>query len=63
MRLPTQVFLETPDGREIDFHQNSVRQAKLVDLTVGAEVRFVEELGDKGPLATSVTPAGQHSRR
>jgi cold shock CspA family protein len=54
-------FLETPDGREVYFHKNSIRQAKLDDLAVGSEVRFVEELGDKGPQATTVTPVGRHS--
>jgi len=54
-------FLETPDGREIYFHKNSVVEAKLQEMTVGTEVRFVEELGDKGPQASTVTPVGRHS--
>jgi len=54
-------FLATPDGREIYFHQNSVSEAKYKDLTVGTEVRFVEELGDKGPQATTLVPVGRHS--
>jgi len=53
-------FLETPDGREIYFHENSVREAKLGDLSVGTEVRFEEELGNKGPQASTITPVGRH---
>ena len=54
-------FLETPDGREVYFHRNSVLGANFEDLEVGTEVRFVEELGDKGPQASTVTPVGRHS--
>jgi len=54
-------FLATPDGREVYFHKNSVVEASFADLEVGTEVRFVEELGDKGPQASTVTPVGRHS--
>lgn len=54
-------FLETPDGREIYFHKNSVLDGKFRDLVVGSEVRFVEELGEKGPQASTVHPVGRHS--
>jgi cold shock CspA family protein len=54
-------FLETPEGREVYFHRNSVVDANFEDLTAGTEVRFVEELGDKGPQASSLTPVGRHS--
>jgi cold shock CspA family protein len=54
-------FLETPDGREIYFHRNSVLKAKFESLQVGTEVRLVEELGDKGPQASTVIPVGRHS--
>jgi len=54
-------FLETPDGREVYFHKNSVLEANFEDLKVGTEVRFVEELGDKGPQASTVRPVGRHS--
>src|SRR5690606_12599866 len=33
-------FLETPDGREIYFHENSIVGGGFKDLTEGAEVRF-----------------------
>ena len=55
-------FLETPEGREIDFHRNSFREAIFEDLELGTEVRFVEERGDKGPQASTVEPVGRHSR-
>ena len=47
-------FLETPDGREIYFHGNSVLQPGFDDLDVGAEVYFAEEQGEKGPQASTV---------
>jgi cold shock CspA family protein len=53
-------FLETPDGREIYFHKNSVLEADFEDMESGTEVRFVEEQGDKGPQASTVTPVGRH---
>lgn len=52
-------FLETPDGREIYFHRNSVRGG-IERLAVGAEVRFHEAQGDKGPQASTVEPVGAH---
>jgi cold shock CspA family protein len=53
-------FLETPDGREVYFHRHSVVKANWEDLTVGTEVRFAEELGEKGPQASTVVPVGRH---
>jgi cold shock CspA family protein len=47
-------FLTTPDGREIYFHRNSVLNNRFDFLEVGAEVRFVEELGEEGPQASTV---------
>ena len=49
-------FLETPDGREIYFHRNSVLNDRFDSLRVGAEVRFAEEQGVNGPQASTVTP-------
>ena len=53
-------FLETPDGSEIYFHRNSVLAPGFDRLEVGAEVRFVEELGEQGPQASTVTVVGKH---
>jgi cold shock CspA family protein/ribosome-associated translation inhibitor RaiA len=50
----------TPDGREIYFHRNSVLNAKFDALEPGAEVRFAEEAGEKGPQASSVHVIGKH---
>jgi len=48
-------FLETPDGREVYFHQNSVLAPGFDHLEVGTEVRFTEEQGLEGPQASTVT--------
>ena len=48
------------DGRLIYFHRNSLLDSRLEDVTVGAEVRFDEEQGEKGPQATSVRLIGKH---
>jgi len=50
-------FLTTPDGREIYFHKHSVLNHKFDRLKVGTEVRFVEEQGEKGPQASTVSVA------
>ena len=55
-------FLETPDGREIFFHENSVLDSGFSRLKIGTEVHFVEELGEKGPQATTVTAVSHHGR-
>ncbi len=48
-------FLTTPDGREIYFHEHSVLNRKFKQLEIGMEVRFAEEMGEKGPQASSLT--------
>ncbi len=48
-------FLTTPDGLEIYFHANSVLNKDFKNLDVGMKVRFVEEEGEKGPQASTVT--------
>mgnify|MGYP003575222746 FL=1 len=52
-------FLETPDGRELYFHKNSVLNQGFKRLEIGVEVSFAEELGDKGPQASTVRPIGR----
>ncbi|MFO0752083.1 MAG: HPF/RaiA family ribosome-associated protein [Thermodesulfovibrionales bacterium] len=47
-------FLTTPDGGEVYFHENSVLNDDFRHLCVGAEVRFAEERGEKGPQASTV---------
>ena len=52
--------LETPDGDDIYFHRNSLVNADFDSLRIGTELRFTEELGEKGPQATSVYVVGKH---
>jgi cold shock CspA family protein len=47
-------FLRTLDGRQLYFHRNSVLHNHWERLTVGVAVRYTEELGKKGPQATTV---------
>lgn len=51
-------FIKTADGREIYFHRNSVL-APFDRLAVGQQVHFAEELGEKGPQASTVRLAGK----
>jgi cold shock CspA family protein/ribosome-associated translation inhibitor RaiA len=53
-------FIETPDGREIYFHRDSVLHEGFDHLQIGTEVAFVEEEGKKGPQASTVRPVGRH---
>jgi len=53
-------FLETPDGRELYFHRHSVLHEGFAGLKIGDEVAFAEELGRKGPQASTVKPVGRH---
>jgi cold shock CspA family protein len=53
-------FIETPDGREVYFHRNAVLNGAFDHLSVGAEVRFVEEQGAKGVQASTVRLMGKH---
>lgn len=54
-------FLETPDGREIYFHRNSVLGGNFAKLAVNSHVSYSEELGDKGPQASTVRLLEKHS--
>jgi len=54
-------FLTTPDGREVFFHRKSVLEGAFPRLDVGTEVSFVEELGEKGPQASTVKLVGRHN--
>jgi ribosomal subunit interface protein len=52
--------IETPGGREIYFHRNSVVNADFDSLEEGTEVRFDEEGGEQGPQASTVKVEGKH---
>jgi len=47
-------FLVSPEGYDVYFHENSVVNKDFEKLTVGMEVSYSEEMGDKGPQASSV---------
>ncbi|HHK60867.1 MAG TPA: HPF/RaiA family ribosome-associated protein [Desulfobacterales bacterium] len=50
-------FITTPDGREVYFHENALKEKGIDEIGIGDEVRFGETEGDKGPQATWVRPA------
>ncbi len=56
-------FIEAADGHEVYFHKNSVLNDAFTRLTVGARVTYFEQLGEKGPQASTVKPAGKHGLR
>jgi cold shock CspA family protein len=56
-------FLEAADGHEVYFHRNSVLDGAFGRLAVGTRVAFVEEMGEKGPQASTVRLLGKHSLR
>ena len=54
-------FVKTPGGREIYFHENALVGPHQERLEVGSEVRFEEEMGEKGPQVTSMSLVGHQS--
>ncbi|MEN8141448.1 MAG: cold shock domain-containing protein [Thermodesulfobacteriota bacterium] len=50
-------FILAQDGREIYFHENSLKDMAMEDLTEGDIVSFGESAGDKGPQASWVKTA------
>ena len=52
--------IETAEGTLVYFHRNSVVDADFDGLQVGAEVRFDEEMGERGPQASTVHLVGKH---
>ncbi|MBZ5558025.1 MAG: HPF/RaiA family ribosome-associated protein [Acidobacteriia bacterium] len=47
-------YVEAEDGHEVYFQKHSVLKDAFDRLTVGSQVSFVEEPGDKGPQASTV---------
>lgn len=47
-------FIIAPDGREIYFHENALKDLNMDELTEGDIVSFGETSGDKGPQASWV---------
>jgi cold shock CspA family protein len=57
-------FLETEDGREVYFHRNSILDgAGVRHVAPGTRVTYFEEMGDKGPQASTVKVLGKHAMR
>ncbi len=54
-------FLITPDEKEVYFHKNSVLHNRFNDMREGTGVRYQEELGEKGPQASTVAIVDQPS--
>ena len=47
-------FIQAPDGYDVYFHRNAVRDGGFEALSEGTAVRFQEEAGEEGPQATFV---------
>ena len=47
-------FIATPEGREIYFHENALKDVTMSQLSEGDGVKFGEAQGDKGPCANWV---------
>ena len=57
------IRLALPNGREVYFHSNSVLDGAFSRLAVGTHVIFAEEMGEKGPQASTVKLLGKHRLR
>jgi cold shock protein len=47
-------FISDTDGREVFFHQSSLIDVKLADITEGQQVEFEIENSEKGPRAINL---------
>jgi len=47
-------FIRALDGRDIYFHRNSVLHGDYDRMKIGTGVRYAEEMGEKGPQASTV---------
>jgi cold shock CspA family protein/ribosome-associated translation inhibitor RaiA len=55
-------FLEGADGQEVYFNCNSILDGAS-NIALGARVSYVEEMGEKGPQASTVKVLGKHRLR
>lgn len=53
-------FLLSPEGDEVYFHRNALKNGDFDALSEGMEVRYVEEMGYKGPQAKQVSLPKHH---
>jgi ribosome-associated translation inhibitor RaiA/cold shock CspA family protein len=51
-------YLTTNEGTLLYFHRNSVMNGDFDKLELGEPIQFVEAMGDTGPTASKVWPAG-----
>ena len=54
-------FIATADGRELYFSRENVVHPSFEDLTVGAEVQFIEEMAAEGPQAKRISIGKHHT--
>ncbi len=55
-------FLEAADGHEVYFNCNSVLEGRA-NIAAASRVSYVEELGEKGPQASTVRVLSKHGMR
>jgi cold shock CspA family protein len=51
--------VETPHGRVIFFHRNSVLKNAFDKLEIGSEMRFAEEAGEQDPQTSNAALVGK----
>lgn len=56
-------IIEAGDGHEVYFHRNSVLNNEFSKIKAGTRVTYVEEVGEKGPQASTVKLLGKHGMR
>ena len=61
MQVPVEIdFRHCEVSEEIYFHRNAVLDGAFDRLSIGSEVAFVEEEGEKGPQASTIRLIGKH---
>jgi cold shock CspA family protein len=63
IRLVNSVSSKRTTEREIYFHRNSVLGGEFPRLAVNSRVTYSEEMGEKGPQASTVKLIGKHKLR
>lgn len=53
-------FILSPEGDEVYFHRNSLMNGDFESLAEGMDIRYVEEMGYKGPQAKRVSLPKHH---
>jgi cold shock CspA family protein len=56
-------YIQAEDGHEVYFQKSSVLSNAFDRLSIGSNVSFVEEAGEKGPQASTVKVLHPHRRR